>query len=123
MCPRPEPTSDSDKSWPYAISFATGIVLALVYVGIRQLHFGCNQDDGACTVISDLFFGWRGTFVGFVVVLGWIATSVIAPSVLNQLRPHTSWWVRGLLASGVSLLGALLIIAVLGGILTYSSWG
>lgn len=118
MDPQPEPHSDSDDGGPYAISFAVGAVLALNYFGIRQLHlqyFACGQDDETCNNVSDFFFGWSAVFIGFLVDPGWVATSVIAASVLNQLRPQTSRWVRGLMASVFCALVTFRIIAAFGG--------
>jgi uncharacterized membrane protein len=118
------PRSPNDRSAPYAIAFAAGGVLAVVYLVIRHLHsqyIGCAGVDFGCGgIVSDLFFGIGSLFLGFLVVLGWVATAVIAPSMLNQLRPHTSWWWRGLTATGFCLAVTVVIMVVYGGIVTYS---
>jgi hypothetical protein len=112
---------------PYAVALGTGGMLAVVYFVVsylRNQYFGCAELDYECGgVVSHLFFGVRGWFVGFLVVPGWVVTAVIAPSMLNMLRPDTTWWWRGLISAGACVLVTALIIAIFGGILTYSDWG
>ncbi|MGZ1490629.1 hypothetical protein [Brevibacterium sediminis] len=122
MDPQLRQPSDNDKGGPYAISLTAGALLSLVYFGIRQVHlqfFPCGEYDEACNDFSDLFFGWNGIFLGYLVVFGWAATSLIAPSVLNQLRPQSSLWVRGLMSAGFCVLVTFLIIVVFGGMWTF----
>ncbi|MFP3397975.1 hypothetical protein ACSBQT_10020 [Brevibacterium sp. H602] len=118
------PRSPNDRDAPYAVAFAAGGVLAVVYLVVRYLHaqyIGCGEAGFQCGgAINDLFFGYGSWFLGFLIVLGWVATAVIAPSVLNQLRPHTSWWRRGLIATGFCLAVTVVIMVVYSGIVTYS---
>lgn len=100
--------------------------MAALYFVIRYLYvqfFGSDQNDEVCKRISDVFFGWSAIFVGFFVVLAWITTSAIAPSMLNLLRPDMTWWSRGLAAAGICVVVTVLIIVVFGGILTFGQMG
>lgn len=82
------PRSPNDRCAPYAIAFAAGGMLAVVCLVVRHLHsqyIGCAGVDYGCGgAVSDLFFGIGSLFVGFLVALSWVATAVIAPSMLTS---------------------------------------